>query len=1681
MVTKILRLIRLTALTLCLVGIGAHASYAANTMALPSEGIILPNGVKVLPDGTIIDGGRVITPSNTIVSGTTVYVPQSASSGGSSGATLYADRVVFGDGRQYYWNDNRIIMPDGSNILSDGRVLQPDGTTLLAQRGRLSADGVTLPNGMVIAPGLQKSIVDAKNYGNELPRSYDAAVAAQMAQVLPPREMRNYYDAVPPRDAAAALDAMNLAPDAFAQYAKDTKLSGAELGQIMDHMESFSADEMQSVLSGLSAAGFPKFHMEELMSNMPGFMQGLGPAAAGFLAGLGLDGGGLIDKAGNFLGNLFGTGGGAGNPLDGFGGNNAFAGGSAADTRYETEVFYGNEIPGSKSPVPIPHLTTPLASLIAEYSPHLYVKAIDQEKAPLDYNGEFYRDSKGSPRVTDNMLGFSKSVSECSKNPSAPGCQIGDGRRLNGCVNQLEPPSNYENMSLQEKAAFNRLRLDNCANQYILMAAMFPQQVDAPNEGLVGNDAANACQPLKVLGNHLREYDDRKTVDSAGLIKTGKNYVRDYVEGAWKKLLQDEKFLIRGGAAPREPNYSYGGSNNIQVPLRIKEELDTTGNLRRVSDLYASPSQQVEQIIDPTHPFSPRWDYQTTEREKYSPRAKEGWGADEKNSVYCAGSKNMVDEWDCKSSPYGCKKGADQVHDMAVHIMDFRATEYDQHLNIRMRFNKRCKDDKITEDLKDMIPGCFIDIYYGFGKYRHYFPCWSFMCMGAFGLHPLGSENPPCAVRLGGKDTPALALLRQIVGNTIGNMADVGQLVAVGSLMSAEGLQKELGNATNGAFRNTLSQMNMGGFNMGQLLSNGGVQGLMGQLNPASMLNQFQMDTLFQMPNFQQMVGQLGFGKLQAQFDGVVNSITGLTNVQGLLAKANPAHFIGLADATMKNALQQTLGIDKFQAMMANGMAGIGSLRDMFDNASQFTSFLQNPDVMGVLNEKYQVQDMFTKMSAGAIFNPDDPESMAILGSVIGQDKVSQWQQAGVLKDRLSGTMEQLAGGQQEAIIAMDKAEQALAQRKQERIANECTQSDGAIIDSCAAKISSNGIFSQGIQGMNGFMQTSGVQDILTEQPWNQMFNSSQLGSFFSSDGFQTQIASGMENFGQLVGGSDKLMALAGNADFLAQLQGMKAGAFFQGVDNLNVLGTDLFGKFNGSSLTDLWGDSGFAANLPQLPSIIDPKNLQGMLDQFDASKLIGFDQFKGWMNNGTLQSLVGGEWASKLQGMGGDQLKSFFNNNPLSKVMGGNFMNALTQGGLLEKLPFDKMKNVLGDSSISELSGGLTEGLGPLEDILDFMGCGERSINKICRDLAAPFGMLNKLKLKHFSAEKHAEDPFSVELPLGVPEGLTFQEYFGVHRPYAAYHDTGKEHGQTGGSPDLKKSTLGAEVAIVGVGRPTERCLFGGGGGAMSGAYGPFGGGSYVNVPTIDPITSWAELKLYQARGTRRNLNCITKFNQVWKPNFTEDPILMLDGAQIEVRPIEEENVAQGQTVKQLWFETYRGYCLDPNNDLSGSGVPNTKRNFPYFPSGDVPGASLKYGLERAKPGDIVVFENGTTSSSGPFGIGSKPGLCTLGYVVGVSEASGKTPESVRIIEANWGNYPDVCGITDAVDPHPSPSERTLYKGKLNPVLERRIKQRSGSDGSCSDNNLAECALDENIWNNVKVFDPTLDPRDPD
>ncbi len=1609
MIQQLRRIFFTTVFILCLQGFSTPA-HADGSFAIPSEGIALPNGVKVLPDGSIIHNDLTITSNNVFIRGKSVGIPGETFAK-TTGSQVYADRIVFSNGKQYYWQRQTVILPDGRNILSDGTIVASGATPIQATRGYLTSEGVRLPGGEVIAPNLVKVLASATLYANELPHEYSAETTAAMSKVLPASEMAPYFKSISAESAGNAFDAMNLSPEQLANYSQSLDMSSSELGAIFSNMQSYSPEQMRDVMGALKNSGMSNYELEQLIGSMGGVFGNMDDLS-GFLSGLGLGGDSI-----NRLQNLFGN---SGSGLsiasdDGFGGHNMFSSQQAASGPYQNQALIGEEITGSPSPVPINHLTTPRASLIAQYSPKLYVKPMDTEDEPHDYAGDFARSKAPNPRIDDNMLNFRNSNTACIENPSDPACFVGAGNRFRSCLHQLKPSEDYEDMSLQEKAAYNRMRLDNCANQYILMSAAYPEHIDYPQQyAPPGFTAENSCQPLDIRQGILSEYNDNRITDPFGFSRSGKNYLREYIEGAWKKLLQDESHRIRPGipfispGAAKEPRYS-SSRYEIDNPLTVADALDGGFNLTRVEQLYLN---KYEQIIDPSHPFSPRWDYGTTERQKYSPMANEKWGADEENSVYCAGTKALTDEWNCNAG-YGCVKDGegDDLDDEAVHIMDFRAIQFDNDMQIRMRFNERCENDEISEDLKDMTIGCWIEIY----NVRIYLPCKFPTCYGN------GDDGMPCSVNYKGKDSWFLELALREFASSMDSVAELAAAYyRMNQLMSTADMQADMADSE-GMFTQNVASMGTDQFNMESLLSDQGFQSVMGSNSANDMFSFDQREMLSGLNEYQSLIGDVNIGNFQTNIGGVNTNITGLNDFQSRFGTAIPTEMLDFNNPQIMGALEQELGTARYTQLASQGWENVGSFESLIGPNGDLGSFIENPVISGAIGQQ-NLDTLHASMNASEFFSLDDPSSVADLRSWLGP-RYDELRASGELNDMIEGgaSMVELAGG----------ADQL----------NSLWSSDSLP------------------ESMSGYspssmVQSTDMQDIVFSNPFNETFSPSQQNELFSSDGFG-EIASYSQNIGQLVGGMEGVSSLRNNMNFMGQLGNADPSQFMQaGMGNMSVLGTDVFQNMLDKSMVDVWGVQGFQNNIPDLHNIMDPNMLSNMTNQVNASEYVNVNQFRSFINNPDISSAMGSDRVNMFNGMSNNQLNSYLSNNSLNTAVGGSYNDLMANGDVLGNLPVNNVTSEMGGMEMSETNEAF-EGMDssmPDMEMLDFLGCGGRSMEESCKNLAGPYAMLNKLKLAHYSKEKFEEDPFSTELPLGVPEGLSQQEYFGVHRPYPAYPETGKEYGQSG---DVQlQNTTGSEVAIVGVGRPTERCLFGGGGGAMG----------VMGRPVLDPITSWTELKLYQARSTRRQLACLTKFDKVWKPTFTEDPILAREGVSLPVTSHTESR--ENHTIRHDIVEPWRGYCLDPNNDLSEAGVDAPiMRSFPYFPNGTASG--LSSNLNNAKMDDTIIFPRGTASDG-------RPGLCIIGYVSGKNLTND--PPYLDITEANWGYYPDVCGITDAVEPHSVPIERRIYKGSMPEGIEGTIERQSDSDGDCSDTNLSQCALRNSIWNNAIIYRPELD-----
>ena len=225
------------------------------------------------------------------------------------------------------------------------------------------------------------------------------------------------------------------------------------------------------------------------------------------------------------------------------------------------------------------------------------------------------------------------------------------------CKAMIQPGMDLGGKDAVFSPEWMRLEMDNCANQYIM------RQVDrysndlsdkqAPIHGITDIPAA-ACQPLQVvpIATNEREF----AADT-------------YYYTAWSKLLGRENYLARLGRAKTEPAYGTEGPVDQQHHIKISSPIATPNFFghTETTDITAD-GLQVERIIDPSHPFSPRWDFEFNEREEYSPLTWP-YGGNVVNGVRCAGSAT-------KKIP--------------VDVMEFRMQRFRAYIMARIEFNWAC-------------------------------------------------------------------------------------------------------------------------------------------------------------------------------------------------------------------------------------------------------------------------------------------------------------------------------------------------------------------------------------------------------------------------------------------------------------------------------------------------------------------------------------------------------------------------------------------------------------------------------------------------------------------------------------------------------------------------------------------------------------------------------------------------------------------------------------------------------------------------------------------------------------------------------------------------------------------------------------------------------------------------------
>ncbi len=402
---------------------------------------------------------------------------------------------------------------------------------------------------------------------------------------------------------------------------------------------------------------------------------------------------------------------------------------------------------------PMPMIDTPKRSYVDGYNPYLFVSPRDAKDATLPYTGPYSVGTPGDTSKTFQMIG-----------KSAPGT-----KRLAACTAQIKGASDPQTPA--EAAKLIRLQADACTNEYILNAAAYPYQkenvrllsMDDPENPAAVMNLAGECQPLKTFRETENEYS-----------------ASTYLEAAWKKTLQDPKYRKTtpssiacvpciNDAIPcdREPHLPCG--TTIENPAKPANELKNPPEPFPEVLLSSIGSIPYEEIVDPTHPFSPRWDFRATDRD-YSTiegAAKAAIMGSAKvavnyalmqtymsktdNTIFCAGVKEAKEETDEE------KKANLEV---PVDVLEFRRPNFEAAIFGRTGYNTACYQHKAlfptgTSPLFLVAPGSFCFQITGFSIffpwiYARDFDCWK--CFGLEGKVDDETQHPPCTQNYLGKD-----------------------------------------------------------------------------------------------------------------------------------------------------------------------------------------------------------------------------------------------------------------------------------------------------------------------------------------------------------------------------------------------------------------------------------------------------------------------------------------------------------------------------------------------------------------------------------------------------------------------------------------------------------------------------------------------------------------------------------------------------------------------------------------------------------------------------------------------------------------------------------------------------------------------------------------------------------------
>lgn len=1284
------------------------------------------------------------------------------------------------------------------------------------------------------------------------------------------------------------------------------------------------------------------------------------------------------------------------------------------DMQYkETELMCDKKTVTASCPTqPMPMKSTEKKSLIKDFSPYLFAYARDPDDKSRPYTGTYYRGTKGNASQVFGLFG----------KPAA------GAKRTNACVPQLQFPSSFK--SVEEQAKMVRLELDNCTNQYILNGAISPLQKE--NATLLSNeDPANAaatislathCQPIKTVKTDKNEY-----------------FASEYIKAAWIKLLKDPTYR-KNKKAKLEPHLPDG--------IKITNPIEPPANFPDVR-LSMIGAIEYEEINDPSHPFSPRWDFEDNERDKYSPKTKD-YGGDEKNGVFCAGDKTKTIT--------------------KVDILSFReaSLKFDDKIMKRIDFNKNCQKNTAGQ----AFPCCKVKRNGSLNPVN-----WTCKLQPCATCYKFSAAAPTCATdyitkpdrkKVSKKYLPVHPALR-IAGyaNMLSNMSlstlnsltgdklNIGQALSVVS-SPMKILSSVAGNSPLSAALPLLSgQANMmSALALTGLPTNAIQSALSGQMNLLSVLPV-----------------DLPIGNVQSLLSGQLNVMNAISSQLPLGDALSGVRAIqsALSLQPVTSALGDVTGLLNSQVRMANNLAK--SITSVPQAISRMTLQIDQISAMGA--------DISVSKAITMGLDATGLEEM-------GNRSVGEVQ--GLLRAQLNGVrdlvgitdMRQYTSQLSQQVSAIQSLSKSLPVGQVTSMLNSVQGTLGGVagnlkgVDGLLKNVSLGGNLDQ-LRGALG-TQLSSITGMAGDITNGQL--SSLLGA---QQGLLGSLGSGVNAMGL----GDISKALNGQ---LAGLSSLSSSLPINQVTNMLSGQVGTLNNIVNSTTGQLTG-----AITSQFNAAINPiKSQLGSVSSEVRKQLNGITSgLTSQLNNvlGPITSQLNGALKGITSALPLKSLSGVLDSSLMGKIPGLNKIPGLPKMPSLE-LPYIVVKATMFPRTAKCNPNELGSANKP-------------SMESLCSDLRAPFAPINKLRMRYHNPD----DKSTITLTEGVAEGMSFKDYFkdtdtnnAAHMPYPRLWDTGRSIQKAASDKQDPMDVLGQYTSIVGVGhegspeetttppapaaeatsrkdmakeisKQDQRCNYGGWGDAPS-----MGGVKITTLP--DPISSWTELKLYQTRTIRDfNLLCMGRYEKTFKVGSAENAILSALGGEVTMAYIERCNKDRSSCTMKTLAEDKKDGGTTPDG---GHTITSTRtvdipllwrgylsstdedQRFPKF--GGSSGKTSK-GLDDVQVGDIILLPKGGADS------GDKPGLPKLGLVAeinlpGSSNCTGQKYCYVKVIEPDNGKWPDSCGTTDSWG---EMKVRYLFKPGMLPKAAVDEYKRIGSTTDCVDTHLSYCEMKP--WDDTEYY----------